>query len=470
MTSTETRTNGFADLKLIEPLLRAIKDQGYETPTPIQIKAIPPVLAGRDLLAAAQTGSGKTAGFALPLLQLLHERHKDKPRPGRVRALILTPTRELAAQVEESIDSCGRHLPLKSAVVFGGVGIQPQIEKLKRGVDVLVATPGRLLDLFGQGVVNFSDLSILVLDEADRMLDMGFIHDIKRILKVLPADRQNLMFSATFAPEIRTLAGTFLTDPVSVDVSPKNAAAESVEQQVFRVDQSRKAELLSQMISKDDWRQVLIFTRTKHGANRLARKLEQDGITSAAIHGNKSQSARTKALADFKRGAVRALVATDIDARGLDIEQLPRVVNFELPNVPEDYVHRIGRTGRAGASGRAVSLVSGDEVSLLRAIERVLKRDLRGEIIEGFEPTPGEGAGKTPGGRSGGGQGGQHRRGGSGGGSNYSGPRNGGGRNGSSANRNGSSSGRNGSSAGRGGSPSGRSPGAGRVSRTADRY
>lgn len=452
-TQTETRTNAFAELKLMDPLLRAIQDQGYDTPTPIQVKAIPPVLAGRDLLAAAQTGSGKTAGFALPLLQRIMERHQDKPRPGRVRALILTPTRELAAQVEESIHACGKHLPLTSAVVFGGVGIQPQITRLRRGVDVLVATPGRLLDLHGQGVVNFSDLSILVLDEADRMLDMGFIHDIRRILKVLPDDRQNLMFSATFAPEIRTLASKFLTDPVSVDVSPKFAAAESVEQQVIRVDQTRKADLLSQLIRKGDWRQVLIFTRTKHGANRLARKLEEDGITSSAIHGNKSQSARTKALADFKRGGCRVLVATDIAARGLDIEQLPRVVNFELPNVPEDYVHRIGRTGRAGASGKAVSLVAGDEVSLLRAIERVLRRDLEHEIVEGFEPTPGEGAGKTAGGSRGGG-GSRNGGGGSRGGNHRNGSGSGGGRSGSqssgrsSAPRNGGGSGSRSGSAG----------------------
>ncbi|MEQ9362777.1 MAG: DEAD/DEAH box helicase [Leptospirales bacterium] len=413
MSQTTTESGAFAELKLMDPLLRAIKDQGYDKPTPIQMKAIPPVLAGRDLLAAAQTGSGKTAGFALPLLQRLSELYSGKPGPGRVRALILTPTRELAAQVEESIHACGKYLPLSSAVVFGGVGIHPQITRLKRGVDVLVATPGRLLDLHGQGVVDFSDLSILVLDEADRMLDMGFIHDIRRILKVLPADRQNLMFSATFAPEIRELAAKFLTDPQSVDVSPKFTAAETVEQQVIRVDQTRKAELLSRLITDGDWRQVLIFTRTKHGANRLARKLEGDGISSSAIHGNKSQSARTKALADFKRGAVRALVATDIAARGLDIEQLPRVVNFELPNVPEDYVHRIGRTGRAGASGKAVSLVAGDEVSLLRAIERVLRRDLEHEVLPGFEPTPGEGAGKTAGGGNrGGGRGQQGQRGG----------------------------------------------------------
>ncbi|MCR9142878.1 MAG: DEAD/DEAH box helicase [bacterium] len=416
MSQTTTSGGPFADLKLIDPLLRAINDQGYDKPTPIQIKAIPPVLAGRDLLAAAQTGSGKTAGFALPLLQRMNELYSGKPRPGRVRALILTPTRELAAQVEESIHACGKYLPMTSAVVFGGVGIQPQIARLKRGVDVLVATPGRLLDLHGQGVVDFADLSILVLDEADRMLDMGFIHDIRRILKVLPEDRQNLMFSATFAPEIRELAAKYLNDPQSVDVSPKFTAAETVEQRVLRVDQSRKAELLSRLASEGDWKQVLIFTRTKHGANRLARKLEGDGISSAAIHGNKSQSARTKALADFKRGAVRALVATDIAARGLDIEQLPRVVNFELPNVPEDYVHRIGRTGRAGASGKAVSLVAGDEVGLLKAIERVLRRDLDHEILPGFEPTPGEGAGKTPGGGNRGGGRNQQQRGGSRGG------------------------------------------------------
>lgn len=410
MKSTQTSASGFADLKLCPELLQAIEEQGYTQPTPIQAGAIPPVLAGRDLLAAAQTGSGKTAGFALPLLQRLRKSFRRPPRPGLIRALVLTPTRELAAQVEESIAACGKHLPLKSTVVFGGVGIQPQIQRLRRGIDVLVATPGRLLDLHGQGVVDFSDLAILVLDEADRMLDMGFIHDIRRILKVLPAERQNLLFSATFAPEIRKLAGTILHDPVSVDVSPKNTAAETVEQRVIRVDQNRKADLLAQLIGEGDWRQVLVFTRTKHGANRLAKKLDAGGIRAAAIHGNKSQSARTRALADFKGGDVRALVATDIAARGLDIEQLPRVVNFELPNVPEDYVHRIGRTGRAGATGVAFSLVSGDEVTLMKAIERVLRKDLDPEIVQGFEPTPGEGSGVKPGGGQNGRSGGRSQR------------------------------------------------------------
>ncbi|MCB1327413.1 MAG: DEAD/DEAH box helicase [Leptospiraceae bacterium] len=385
----ETRTDfaqSFEDLKLLPALLRSIQDQGYSTPTPIQLKAIPAVLAGSDLLAAAQTGSGKTAGFALPLLQRIMQSSSGRNRAGQIRALVLTPTRELAAQVEASIAASARHLPLKSTVIFGGVGASPQIARLRRGVDVLVATPGRLLDLFGQGAVDFSSLDILVLDEADRMLDMGFIHDIRRILKLLPPKRQNLMFSATFSPEIRKLAGSFLTNPVSVDVSPKNTAAETIEQQVFHVDQKRKAEFLSRLIRDNDWKQVLIFTRTKHGANRLARRLEDDGIATAAIHGNKSQNARTKALADFKKGAIVALVATDIAARGLDIEQLPHVVNFELPNVPEDYVHRIGRTGRAGLSGRAVSLVSADEEDLMRAIERVLRRNVPGEVVAGFEP------------------------------------------------------------------------------------
>lgn len=384
-------SSAFADLKLIDPLLRAIREEGYESPTPIQVQAIPPVLAGRDLLAAAQTGSGKTAGFALPILQRLIElRHKGpnrKPQARRVSALILTPTRELAAQVEESVRTYGRHLPIRSSVVFGGVGIQPQIAQLKRGLDVLVATPGRLLDLHGQGAVDFADLSILVLDEADRMLDMGFIHDIRRILKLLPAKRQNLLFSATFSSEIRKLAEGLLNKPAQVDVSPKHTAAETVNQRVIRVDAGRKAAMLSDLIRNEDWKQTLIFTRTKHGANRLARKLEQDGIASAAIHGNKSQSARTRALADFKSGALRALVATDIAARGLDIEQLPHVVNFELPNVPEDYVHRIGRTGRAGASGSALSLVSAEEAPLLRAIEGVLRRSLPNEAMPGYEPT-----------------------------------------------------------------------------------
>ncbi len=375
----------FDTLGLSESLLRAVREQGYDTPSPIQAKAIPAVLGGRDLLAAAQTGTGKTAGFTLPILQRLSE----QPRSGRgrpVRALILTPTRELAAQVGESVAEYGRHLDLRSTVVFGGVKINPQIARLRDGVDILVATPGRLLDLQGQGALPLDKVEILVLDEADRMLDMGFIHDIRRVLRLLPAKRQNLLFSATFSQEIRSLAKGLLNDPQEIDVAPRNTTAERVEQWVHPVDKSNKPALLSHLIRQGSWEQVLIFTRTKHGANRLAQKLERDGITAAAIHGNKSQNARTKALADFKAGGIRALVATDIAARGLDIEQLPQVVNFELPNVAEDYVHRIGRTGRAGASGRAVSLVSADERGLLKGIERLVKQSLRAEIVAGFEP------------------------------------------------------------------------------------
>jgi ATP-dependent RNA helicase RhlE len=370
----------FSSLGLAEPILRALDARGYATATPIQAKAIPLVLMGRDLLAAAQTGTGKTAGFTLPLLQRLSE------RPGKgVRALVLTPTRELAAQVEESIQAYGTHLPLKSTVVFGGVGINPQIDRLKKGVDIVVATPGRLLDLHGQRAISFENLEILVLDEADRMLDMGFIHDIRRVLKLLPARRQNLLFSATFSDEIRSLAEGLLNNPASVDVAPRNTTAERVDQLVYRVEKGHKPSLLSHLIKAGDWDQVLVFTRTKHGANRLAEKLEKSGITAAAIHGNKSQNARTQALAKFKSGEIRALVATDIAARGLDIAQLPHVVNFELPNVPEDYVHRIGRTGRAGASGQAVSLVSGDENKLLRDIERLLRKPVPVAELPEFE-------------------------------------------------------------------------------------
>lgn len=368
-------------------LLRAIAGQGYDDPTPIQQKAIPLILEGRDVMAAAQTGTGKTAGFTLPLLQRLSAQAIPSGRRP-VRALVLTPTRELAAQVGESVQTYGQYLPLRSAVIFGGVKINPQIDKLRRGVDILVATPGRLLDHASQNTVDLSTVEILVLDEADRMLDMGFIHDIRKLLALLPANnkRQNLLFSATFSREIKQLAGKLLNDPQLVEVAPRNATADRIEQTIHPVDKARKRELLSQLITLGDWRQVLVFTRTKHGANRLVEQLGKDGLSAAAIHGNKSQGARTRALAGFKNGDVRILVATDIAARGLDIDQLPFVVNYELPNVPEDYVHRIGRTARAGNSGRAVSLVCVDELKLLKDIERLLKRDLTKVILEGFEP------------------------------------------------------------------------------------
>jgi len=390
----------FSDLGLSAELLRAVSEQGYTTPTPVQAKAIPVILEGRDVLAGAQTGTGKTAGFTLPLLQRLGTQAPSKRGRGP-RALVLVPTRELAAQVADSVRDYGRYLPHRSAVVFGGVSINRQIEALRRGVDILVATPGRLLDHAGQRTVDLSGIEILVLDEADRMLDMGFIHDIRRVLALMPAKRQNLLFSATFADEIRKLADGLLTDPVRIEVARRNTAAESVAQVVHPVDRERKGQLLVDRIKSQDWRQVLVFTRTKHGANRLSEKLGRDGIPAAAIHGNKSQSARTKALADFKRGAVRVLVATDIAARGLDIEQLPHVVNFELPNVAEDYVHRIGRTGRAGASGEAVSLVCVDEHHLLAGIERLLKRDLPRVTITGFEPDPSIRPEPIPNGRNG---------------------------------------------------------------------
>ncbi len=377
----------FENLGLVPELLRAVREQGYEQPTPIQSQAIPVVLAGRDLLAGAQTGTGKTAGFTLPLLQRLAAGTRPEGRRP-VRALILTPTRELAAQVHESVRGYGRHLPLRSTVVFGGVSINPQIARLRRGVDILVATPGRLLDHVGQKTVDLSRVEVLVLDEADRMLDMGFIHDIRKVLALLPSQRQNLLFSATFSGEIKALADRLLDRPQLVQVARSNAAAEQVSQQVHPVDRERKRELLSFLIGSNDWRQVLVFTRTKHGADRLAKQLARDGLSTAAIHGNKSQGARTRALADFKKGAVRVLVATDIAARGLDIDQLPHVVNFELPNVAEDYVHRIGRTGRAGNEGVAVSLVCVDEQKLLREIERLLGRELPREVIPGYEPDP----------------------------------------------------------------------------------
>jgi ATP-dependent RNA helicase RhlE len=377
----------FDTLGLSAELLRAVADQGYSEPTPVQRQAIPAILEGRDMLAGAQTGTGKTAGFTLPLLQRLNGSTSGTGRRA-VRALIMTPTRELAAQVAESVNTYGRHLPLNSAVIFGGVKINPQIQQLRRGVDILVATPGRLLDHVSQKTLDLSAVEVLVLDEADRMLDMGFLPDIRRILALLPKRRQNLLFSATYTNDIRRLADKLLDAPVQVEVARRNTSAELVSQVVHPVDRERKRELLSFMVGSQNWRQVLVFTRTKHGANRLSQQLEKDGISSAAIHGNKSQGARTRALADFKRGEVRVLVATDIAARGLDIDQLPHVVNYELPNVPEDYVHRIGRTGRAGNEGTAVSLVCVDEHKLLGDIERLLKRNLPRDVISGYEPDP----------------------------------------------------------------------------------
>ncbi|MCC6609471.1 MAG: DEAD/DEAH box helicase [Burkholderiales bacterium] len=375
----------FAELGLVAELVRAVAEEGYTVPTPVQAQAIPVILAGRDVLAGAQTGTGKTAGFTLPMLQRL-ARHTHHGGRHAVRALVLTPTRELAAQVEESIRTYGRHMSLRSTLVYGGVGIQPQIEALRHGVDILVATPGRLLDHVGQKTVNLSHVEILVLDEADRMLDMGFIHDIRKVLALLPQNRQNLLFSATFSDEIRTLASGLLRDPAYVQVAPRNAESALVAQRIHPVDQGRKRALLAHLVRAGDWRQVLVFTRTKHGANRLAEQLAKDGIEAAAIHGNKSQGARTRALASFKSGELRVLVATDLAARGLDIEQLPHVVNYELPNVPEHYVHRIGRTGRAGMTGEALSLVSPDEYAYLADIEKLLKRKLEREIVPGFEP------------------------------------------------------------------------------------
>jgi len=375
----------FNDLGLDAELVRAVTEEGYTVPTPVQAQAIPVILAGRDVLAGAQTGTGKTAGFALPMLQLL-SRHTHHGGRHAVRALVLTPTRELAAQVEESVRTYGKHMSLRSTLVYGGVGIQPQIEALKRGVDILVATPGRLLDHVGQKTVSLSHVEILVLDEADRMLDMGFIHDIRKVLALLPKQRQNLLFSATFSDEIRSLAGGLLHDPAYVQASPRNAESALVTQRIHPVDQSRKRALLAHLVRSGDWHQVLVFTRTKHGANRLAEQLCKDGIEATAIHGNKSQGARTRALANFKSGELRVLVATDLAARGLDIEELPHVVNYELPNVPEQYVHRIGRTGRAGVTGEALSLVSPDEYPYLADIEKLLKRRFEREIVPGFEP------------------------------------------------------------------------------------
>ncbi|MBP9721687.1 MAG: DEAD/DEAH box helicase [Gammaproteobacteria bacterium] len=375
----------FSSLGLSQALLNNLEFIGYKTPSPIQIKAIPAILGGKDVVAAAQTGTGKTAGFVLPLLDNLSK--GDYPKANQARSLILVPTRELAAQVGESVIKYSGNLDIKSTIVFGGVKINPQMMRLRSGVDILIATPGRLLDLYNQNAVRFNQLEILVLDEADRMLDMGFIHDIRKILHVLPKKRQNLMFSATFSKEIRELAKTIVHNPVEITVDQQNTTAVTVEQKVCLVDKFRKSELLIKLINEQNWSQVLVFGRTKHGANKLTKKLIASGINAAAIHGNKSQGARTAALANFKNGTVRVLVATDIASRGLDINMLPQVVNFDLPNVPEDYVHRIGRTGRAGSNGIAISLVSRDEFKELQSIERLIKRELPREIIVGFEPT-----------------------------------------------------------------------------------
>lgn len=375
----------FKELGLLHELLKAIEEEGYTSATPIQTLAIPLVLEGTDLMAGAQTGTGKTAGFTLPLLQRLMINHSSQ---NKVRALVLTPTRELAAQVGENVKTYGKYLPLKSAVIFGGVNINPQIQTLRKGVDIVIATPGRLLDLASQKAVDLSSVEILVLDEADRMLDMGFIHDIRKILSIVPKNRQNLLFSATFSTEIKNLAAGFLQSPKTIEAARHNTPAELVSQVVYPVDNKQKRKLLSFLISSKNWKQVLVFARTKHGSNRLAEQLNIDGIPTAAIHGNKSQSARTKSLEDFKKGITRVLVATDIAARGIDIDNLPHVVNFELPNVPEDYVHRIGRTGRAGNEGAAISLVCVDEHKLLQDIERLLKKKIPTVIIPGYEPDP----------------------------------------------------------------------------------
>lgn len=379
----------FEQLGLRADILRAIAEAGYQTPTAIQAQAIPAVLKGGDLLAGAQTGTGKTAGFTLPMLELLSRTapaggSRNKP----VRALILTPTRELAAQVYENVREYSRYLPLRSMVVFGGVSINPQMMKLRGGVDILVATPGRLLDLEQNNALNLKSVEILVLDEADRMLDMGFIHDIRKVLALLPKQRQNLLFSATFSDDIKALADRLLDNPALIEVARRNTASERVTQRVHPVDRHRKRELLTRLIQQGNWQQVLVFARTKHGANRLTEQLQQDGISAAAIHGNKSQGARTRALEDFKKGTIRVLVATDIAARGIDIDQLPHVVNYELPNVPEDYVHRIGRTGRAEHEGEAISLVCIDEHKFLQDIEKLIRRDIEKVVIEGFEPDP----------------------------------------------------------------------------------
>ena len=375
----------FNQLGLSAELLRAVNEQGYETATPIQRQAIPLILKGRDVLAGAQTGTGKTAGFTLPMLQRLQHGTVNR---RRIRALVLTPTRELAAQVADSVRSYGQYLPFRAAVIYGGVSINTQIARLRKGADVVVATPGRLLDHLQQGTIDLSAVECLVLDEADRMLDMGFIRDIRKIIKVLPKERQNLLFSATFSKDIRRLAADLLNSPTEISIATNGKPAEGIDQVVYQVDRQRKRELLSHTIGAQNWRQVLVFTRTKHGANRLASQLETDGLKSAAIHGNKSQAARTRALQEFKSGKVRVLVATDVAARGLDIERLPHVVNYELPHVPEDYVHRIGRTARAGHQGHAVSLVCVDEHKLLADIEKLLQAKIGKKVIPGYEPDP----------------------------------------------------------------------------------
>ena len=436
----------FDTLGLAEPLLRAVNEYGYTTPTPIQTQAIPLVLSGVDVMGGAQTGTGKTAGFVLPMLHRLMAKPAVRDAKGRlpIRALILTPTRELAAQVEESVKTYGKYSKLSSMVMFGGVGMQPQIDKLRRGVDILVATPGRLLDHHQQRTLDLSHVEIFVLDEADRMLDMGFIHDIKKVLAVLPAHKQSLLFSATFSDEIKALADRLLNKPSLIEVARRNQTADTIAQKVHPVGRDMKKDLLAHLIKSNDWDQVLVFTRMKSGANKLVEFLLKSGISAMAIHGNKSQSARTKALAEFKTGDLTVLVATDIAARGIDIDMLPHVVNFELPNVPEDYVHRIGRTGRAGAQGEAISLVCVDENGFLREIERLIKREIPKEVVAGFAPHPseraepivlgrmviGEGAGRG-GYRSGSGGGGGrgHGGGGGGGGRGHGGGGGGGGRN-----------------------------------------
>ncbi|WP_291917901.1 DEAD/DEAH box helicase [Limnohabitans sp.] len=382
----------FEELNLAPAIMQAVRELGYETPTPIQAQAIPAVLAGQDLLAGAQTGTGKTAAFTLPMLHKLSLTEPGKNRFGgkAIRALVLTPTRELAAQVEESVRDYGKYLQLDSTVIFGGVGMNPQISKIKKGVDILVATPGRLLDLQGQGFLDLSTVEMLVLDEADRMLDMGFIHDVKKVLALVPKEKQSLLFSATFSDEIRELAGNLLKNPQSIQVTPSNTTVQRITQVIHPVGRSKKKDVLLHIIQKHDWSQVLVFTRTKFGANNVADFLTKNGVKAMALHGNKSQTARTQALAGFKSGEIRALVATDIAARGIDIEDLPHVVNFEIPNVSEDYVHRIGRTGRAGASGEAVSLVCLDEEGFMMDIERFTKQEIPVQLLEGFGPEPGE--------------------------------------------------------------------------------
>lgn len=378
----------FTDLKLSASILKAVTEEGYTAPTPVQAQAIPPILEGRDMLAGAQTGTGKTAGFTLPMLEILSRKPFNPKAPRHVRVLILTPTRELAAQVGESVKTYGKYLPFKSAIIFGGVGIQPQITALRNGIDILIATPGRLLDHMSQGTVDLRHVEMLILDEADRMLDMGFIKDIRRVISALPAKRQNLLFSATYSDEIKTLCESILRNPAIVEVARRNTSSELVTQRVILVDCARKSALFGHLVKENNWEQVLVFTRTKHQANKLSDYLQKIGVSAAAIHGNKSQAARTKALSDFKAGAVKILVATDIAARGLDIDQLPHVVNLELPNIAEDYVHRIGRTGRAGNEGEAISLVCVDEYDYLKGIERLINRKLDRDIIEGYEPDP----------------------------------------------------------------------------------